>query len=53
MAAPTQKELGQLRQDVLTAVWGMGRRLRAAEVVLTLLLLGHRSDPSQVIGRAL
>ncbi len=48
VASAAQKEADGLRQAVLTAVWGPGRKLRAREVVFTLLVPGHRVDPSRV-----
>ena len=49
VASAAQKEADGLRQAVLTAVWGPGRKLRAREVVFTLLVPGHRVDPSQAL----
>ena len=37
----------QLRPACLSAVWGSTRKLKAPELVLTLLVKGHRVDPVQ------
>jgi len=43
----TAKLLNQLQSACMKAVWGMSRKLRAKELVMTLLLPGHRVDPKQ------
>ena len=36
---------GKLRTAMLTVTWGFKRALRCAELVITLILPGHRCDP--------
>ena len=43
----TAKLLNELQSACMKAVWGLTRKLRAKELVLTLLMPGHRVDPKQ------
>jgi hypothetical protein len=46
----TQKRpVARLSSAVMKAVWGAGRRQQCKEIVLTLMLPGHRVDPEQVV----
>ena len=40
-------QMNSLRSSCVNAFWGAGRKLRAREIVCTLLVKGHRVDPCQ------
>ena len=45
----TAAALQKLQSVCLRAVWGLSRKSRAKELVFTLLLPGHRTDPKQAL----
>ena len=46
---PTKKALSKLNADIIRAIWGKGRKLRAAEMVLAIVNDPTKTDPLSAI----